>query len=755
MTGLATQPATGPVPGTPGAGPSAPAAAVTVSASALEALRRSIGSLNVASLQALGVALQQVGGHPAWLNWVQHSGADAALRPFMHTRLALCLCNPDEKLQLASVKLPRRMPLPDLARLVPDLRHVDLGNTGLQEFPPVLLGLRQLTTLSLTRNAIRDYPPELAGMASLVHLDLSHGPLEELPAALLGLRGLQRLNLNSNEALRLPPDLGALVESLTHLDLSHTGQQEFPRVLLSLAHLKELDLTANEIAELPQDIDKLESLERLVLVSTALDGRLPDSLRNCSRLEVLDLDTCLLRQLPDWIGDLASLRRIVLAGNEQLDNLPESMARLHPECLIQMDRQEPLLPADLSWHQGQVDPSVFEEPVGTDNDLIDDPLPLHEAVAAWQAAKQPAGAGLQAGPAGPWEAWAAQDGAAAFAEWLQRMQRTYTFRTLRDGPAGPEGTEILRVPPEVAADMAQVLPRMAALEPFRDECFGLALETLGHCADRRLLGFGDMQAALLKSRALAGETPATELLAASEALFNRKALTEVAREHAARHRVEQEEVEVVLALETGLRGQLALPPGVAKMINRSFARQAGKVDAQALDTALAAVQRLRADEGPEGWDAFLAGQWPPSSPFKAWRQYLQGRHPQRFESLERVNEQAQDEMARDVAVLVDKGAPEPSAWEQAGMMAKEKWAAAERQLVRELTQQEQHAMGQGALRGTPGASSSSAPDFAAAATAARGRDRARREQEPHGRATSPGGSPDRRPHPRLPDSPPA
>jgi hypothetical protein len=484
-----------------------------------------------------------------------------------------------------------------------------------------------------------------------------------------------------------------------------------------------------------------------VLVSNPLDGRLPERLRNCARLEVLDLDTCELQQLPAWIGELASLRRIVLAGNDQLGNLPESMARLHPECLIQMDREEPFLAADLSWHAGQVDPAVFEEPVNDDNDLIDEVLPLHEAVAAWQAAAAGAADGPEApsgAAAAAWQPWAADDGAGAFAEWLLRTQRSYTFRTLRDGPAGEAGTEVLRMPPEVASGMEQVLARMAASEPFRRECFEVATETLGHCGDRRLLGFGDMQAALLKSRALAGEIAPAALLDATEALFNREVLTGVACEHARRHGVEQEEVEVILALETGLRGRLALPPGAAKMINRSFAQQAGKVDAQALEAVLAAVQRLRADDGPQGWDAFLAGQG--LRPFKAWLQFLQGRHPQQFVDLNsRVSAQLQQQMDQDVATLVAAGAPVDSAWEQAGVMAKEKWAAQERQLVRELTLLEQGTAHRGALPGTPGASSSSAPasaqatEFAAATSAARARDHARREEAAHGRAASPRG----------------
>jgi hypothetical protein len=201
------------------------------------------------------------------------------------------------------------------------------------------------------------------------------------------------------------------------------------------------------------------------------------------------------------------------------------------------------------------------------------------------------------------------------------------------------------------------------------------VEAQGDCEDRALDGYHRMQAALLASRAAAGELSPAELHDASIRLFNRHALEAFASEHAFNNWASEENVEVALYLETKLRDRLALPPN-ADMIYGAYAEEAAKIKAAVLDRAVAHVQALHREAGSHGLPAFLAGQG--GVTFNAWVEHLRKTFPDKFEDLHKEVSVRQEARARELGDTA-------VAHEQAGVECKELWTRKTIDLVARLT----------------------------------------------------------------------
>lgn len=488
------------------------------------------------------------------------------------------------------------------------------------------------------------------------------------------------------------PDLSGVVPAIGSIDLTNTRLREVPRSLLCLTGLTELALGENPIAELPEEIGTLVGLRDLDLRGTYITG-LPGSICQ-SGVATLVVSDCRLTALPREMGQMRNLRELWIGGNPDLAEVPESLADLHPDCEIHVNREQPFHPHDLLRPAHEVFAYDPEDAPG-------ETPPLDAAVAAWRQDSSPRG------ELDPWTGFAGEDNATSFADWLHAMHGTVS-----GGSA------------EVAAGMRRLLRRMEDRPEFRRECFRLAADAMGHCDDRVALGVSRMQAALLISCAGGGELAPALLVDASLKVFNQKALEGFAKAHAAAAGIPDEELEVVLALETRLSGRLALPGGVAGMRNTDFVRGPGKVDNDVVQQALAHVQGLWQDPGADGLKAFLAGQC--SFEFMAWAEYLRREHPDDFDTLYRNAQAAHAEAARALG-----GTPEAN--EQAGVESKAFYQREFADLVWRLTQAWLPAVGIAGAQPEGAGRSSIAADrvaaFQEAATAARPRQRLQRGDE--------------------------
>jgi len=223
-----------------------------------------------------------------------------------------------------------------------------LQNTGLTEFPRVVLQLKNLQTLDLDANKIDSLPPELAQLQNLTTLTLWNTCLTEFPRVVLQLKNLQALDLGVNNIDSLPPELAQL-QNLKDLSINSIALTEFPHVALQLKNLQILDLGANKIDSLPPELAQLQNLKDLRVNSIGLSEfprmvlqlknlqalylggneihSLPPELAQLQNLKDLSLYRIGLPEFPRVVLQLKNLQTLYLAGNK-IDSLPPELAQL-------------------------------------------------------------------------------------------------------------------------------------------------------------------------------------------------------------------------------------------------------------------------------------------------------------------------------------------------------------------------------------------------------------------------------------------
>ncbi|KAI9545040.1 hypothetical protein NQZ68_039768 [Dissostichus eleginoides] len=140
-----------------------------------------------------------------------------------------------------------------------DLTHLNLKNNfmSLHKGVPALTRFCKLRSLSLSNNALSDFPLSLCDITSLTELNLSGNRLSSLPVEAGTMHSLQTLLLDGNFLSSLPAELGSL-EGLTYLGLSFNCFSCAPPVLEKLRGLERLCLAGNQLSVL--DITGLQWL---------------------------------------------------------------------------------------------------------------------------------------------------------------------------------------------------------------------------------------------------------------------------------------------------------------------------------------------------------------------------------------------------------------------------------------------------------------------------------------------------------------
>ncbi|KAK5869489.1 hypothetical protein PBY51_024198 [Eleginops maclovinus] len=132
-----------------------------------------------------------------------------------------------------------------------DLTHLNLKNNfmSLHKGVPALSTFCKLRSLSLSNNALSDFPLSLCDITSLTELNLSGNRLSSLPVEVGTMHNLQTLLLDGNFLSSLPAEVGSL-EGLTYLGLSFNCFSCAPPVLEKLRGLERLCLAGNQLSVL-------------------------------------------------------------------------------------------------------------------------------------------------------------------------------------------------------------------------------------------------------------------------------------------------------------------------------------------------------------------------------------------------------------------------------------------------------------------------------------------------------------------------
>eukprot|EP00981_Chlorochromonas_danica_P007020 scaffold1524_cov182-Ochromonas_danica.AAC.4 len=130
------------------------------------------------------------------------------------------------------------------------LTELVLSRNAIGVLPPSFLALVQLKRLIFTQNRLRDLPEDIGVLKQLEYLELTSNELKILPISLCQCTALKQLLLNDNHLLRLPDDLGRL-PNLTLLNVSVNHLKALPSTLGFCEPLKTLSVSENPIEDPP------------------------------------------------------------------------------------------------------------------------------------------------------------------------------------------------------------------------------------------------------------------------------------------------------------------------------------------------------------------------------------------------------------------------------------------------------------------------------------------------------------------------
>ncbi|XP_010794535.1 PH domain leucine-rich repeat-containing protein phosphatase 1-like [Notothenia coriiceps] len=237
----------------------------------------------------------------------------------------------------------RQVTLSGTCLIVSSVKH---AHTGKMHILPLIGGkgvmFCKLRSLSLSNNALSDFPLSLCDITSLTELNLSGNRLSSLPVEagtmhkLLSSGSLRKLLAGWNQVCRLAERLER--SQLEVLDLQHNHLTELPHNLFIKAQsLRYLNVSANKLENLPAaslSEDNSSSLEELYVTNNCLTDKCVPLLTGHGHLRVLHLA----------YNQLQTFTASKLARLEQLEELDLSGNRLRavPTTILSCQRMHTL-----------------------------------------------------------------------------------------------------------------------------------------------------------------------------------------------------------------------------------------------------------------------------------------------------------------------------------------------------------------------------------------------------------------------------
>lgn len=459
----------------------------------------------------------------------------------------------------------------------PELTTLMLNGTGLARLPEAVGSLSRLERLELSGNrlAVAQSVYQHASGARLRWLDLSHNQLEEFNAATYS--SLQTLNLGQN------------------------GLDFWPEGVLELAHLQRLDLSGNNIMVFP---DRLLGGNHEALVAGT------DLSENSLSLNALE-------QIRDY--------SVAHGGSEVLGYTPESLQRLIAERM-----------SDSESDSGSESDSDRGSDPDSDSDDGDDPrggggggsssrpVDMHAGVEAAEVIANPA-QDVAAPAMDIWMTYTHADARAARqALWLQLARQANHEAFFHLLSTLPDTLEFRFAGADLTHRVWQVIQAATENAELRELLFFNA-ETHGTCPDGRILSFSELETRVYEYNALR-DIPrhrqlqrGRALLDLTRRLFRLERVDRLA-EAAARNKDRAEvRLQYRIAMTRGWPDDLELPAQPEHMLYASPIRGRRLLNARA---------SVLADEAsPMFLEDLIARDY--------WIRYLQDRHAEAFEALER------------------------------------------------------------------------------------------------------------------------
>nr|XP_061831552.1 PH domain leucine-rich repeat protein phosphatase 1-like [Nerophis lumbriciformis] len=238
-----------------------------------------------------------------------------------------------------------------------DLTHLNLKNNfmSLHKGVPALTRFCKLRSLSLSNNALSEFPLALCDIISLTELNLSGNCLSSLPQEVETLLKLQTLLLDANRLSSLPGELGSL-KSLACLGLSFNCFTCVPPVLEKLSDLEKLCLAGNQLSVL--DMTELQWLptRHIDIRLNRLQNVILGDMEQLVHIVQLDLRDTGLQELdvrPLYKLELLRCDRNILSLLRVSGHTLKSLHAAHNE-LKEIDVQpvpENMTYLDLSWNK--------------------------------------------------------------------------------------------------------------------------------------------------------------------------------------------------------------------------------------------------------------------------------------------------------------------------------------------------------------------------------------------------------------------
>lgn len=210
------------------------------------------------------------------------------------------------------------------------VNSVDLSCCSLEELPSQLFYSQDLTHLNLKNNflSLHKGVPALTRFCKLRSLSLSNNALTEFPLALCDITSLTELNVSGNQLSCLPPEVGTM-HNLQTLLLDGNCLSSLPADLGSLDSLTYLGLSFNRFSSIPSVLEKLRGLERLCLAGNQLSVL---DMPGLQWLPARHIDVRLNQLHTVTAGDTEQLVHIV-----QLDLRDTGLRDLDIQCLSKLE----------------------------------------------------------------------------------------------------------------------------------------------------------------------------------------------------------------------------------------------------------------------------------------------------------------------------------------------------------------------------------------------------------------------------------
>ncbi|MBL7941309.1 MAG: leucine-rich repeat domain-containing protein [Flavobacteriales bacterium] len=130
--------------------------------------------------------------------------------------------------------------------------RLDLTKQKLKDFPPEILGFTNLNELVLDKNKLLTLPEEISSLSNLQRLSVAHNALDTLQKGVCKLQNLRYLNLSDNFITGIAEEVQQL-NKLEVLILWQNPIQFFPSEIGMLENLKELDILHVDLNAEQQD----------------------------------------------------------------------------------------------------------------------------------------------------------------------------------------------------------------------------------------------------------------------------------------------------------------------------------------------------------------------------------------------------------------------------------------------------------------------------------------------------------------------